>query len=140
LMSRVTDPREHAFLKEAMDCYRVRAFRAAIVMIWILSVHHLEKFIHSNSSALGQFNTALSKNPDRRVKVISKPEDFSELSEVKLIELMRAADLISNDTRKLLDEKLGIRNSAAHPSDLVFDGHKATEFSLDLIQNVLLKF
>ena len=140
LTSRVTDPREHAFLKEAIDCYRVRAFRAAIIMIWILVVHHLEKFILNNPSNLAQFNAALAKNPDRRIKVISKPEDFSELSEVKLIELMRAADLISNDTRKLLDEKLGIRNSAAHPSDLIFDGHKATEFSSDLIQNVLLKF
>lgn len=140
LLSRVADSREHAFLKEAIDCYRVRAFRATIVMIWILVVHHLENFIHNNSSALAQFNAALAKNPDRRVKVISKPEDFTELSEVKLIELMRAADLISNDTRKLLDEKLGIRNSAAHPSDLVFDGHKATEFSSDLIQNVLLRF
>jgi hypothetical protein len=140
LISRVRDSQEHAFLKEAIDCYRVRAFRATIVMVWILVVHHLEKFIHNDSSMLSKFNAALAKNPDRKVKVICKAEDFSELSEVKLIELMRAADLISNDTRKLLDEKLGIRNSAAHPSDLVFDGHKATEFSSDLIQNVLLKF
>ena len=140
LMARVGDPREHAFLKEATDCYRVRAFRATIVMVWVLVVHHLEKFVLKNASALARFNGALAKNPDKRVKVISRAEDFSDLSEVKLIELMRASDLISNDIRKLLDEKLGIRNSAAHPSDLIFDGHKATEFSSDLIQNILLKF
>jgi hypothetical protein len=140
LMARVADSREHAFLKEATDCYRVRAFRATIIMVWILVVHHLEKFILKNASALAQFNAALAKNPDKRVKMISQPEDFSDLPEVKLIELMRAADLISNDLRKLLDEKLGVRNSAAHPSGLIFDGHKATEFSSDLIQNVLIKF
>ena len=127
-------------MKEAIDCYRVQAFRATIVMIWILVVHHLEKYIFTNATALAQFNSALAKNPDKRIKVIAKVDDFSDLSEVKLIELMRAADLISNDVRKLLDEKLGIRNSAAHPSALIFDGHKATEFASDLIQNVLLKF
>jgi len=140
LTARIASPEEHAFLKEATDCYRVQAFRATMIMVWILVVHHLERFIFNSSSALSQFNAALARNPDKRVKSISKPEDFSDLSESKLIELMRAADLISNDVRKLLDEKLGVRNSAAHPSDLVFDGHKATEFSADLIQNVLLKF
>ena len=69
---------------------------------------------------------------------MGKIYDFPRFA--RLIELLRAAGLISNDVRKVLDEKLGIRNSAAHPSDLVFDGHKATEFSSDLIQNVLLKF
>jgi len=128
LMGKVTDPQEQSFLKEAKDCYRVAAFRATIILIWILVIHHLERFILGDKNALEEF------------RVISKHEDFSELSEVRLIELMRAAGLISNDVRKLLDEKLGTRNSAAHPSALIFDGHKATEFSSDLIQNVLLKF
>jgi hypothetical protein len=140
LVSKVAHSPEHAFLREATDCYRVGAFRATIVMVWILVIHHLEDFIFGSASNLAEFNAALAKNPDKKVKVILKREDFSELSEVRLIELMRAAGLISNDVRKLLDEKLGIRNSAAHPSALIFDGHKATEFSSDLIQNVLLKF
>ena len=140
LMGKVTDPQEQSFLKEAKDCYRVAAFRATIILIWILVIHHLERFILGDKNALEEFNRALAKNPDKKVRVISKHEDFSELSEVRLIELMRAAGLISNDVRKLLDEKLGTRNSAAHPSALIFDGHKATEFSSDLIQNVLLKF
>jgi len=136
----VAHSREHAFLREATDCYRVGAFRATIIMIRILAVHHLEDFIFASPSGLAEFNAALGKNPDKKLKVVVKREDFSELSEVRLIELMRAAGLISNDVRKLLDEKLGIRNSAAHPSDVIFDGHKATEFSSDLIQNVLLRF
>ncbi len=140
LMGKVTDPQEHTFLKEATDCYRVGAFRATIILVRILVINHVEKFIFSDAKTLAEFNSALAKNPDKKLKVISSREDFSDLSEVRLIELMRAANLISNDVRKVLDEKLGIRNSAAHPSALVFDGHKATEFSSDLVQNVLLKF
>lgn len=38
-----------------------------------------------------------------------------------------------------MDEKLGIRNSAGHPSGVRISGHKATEFIIDLVENVLLK-
>lgn len=138
LLESVRERQRHAFLKEAIDCYRVSAFRATIVMIWILTINHLASFVFNQK--LAEFNAALAKNPDRRVKVVTKLEDFSELAESKFIELLRAADLISNDVRKILDEKLGIRNSAAHPSDVVFDGHKTTEFASDLVNNVLLKF
>jgi hypothetical protein len=140
LLGRVGDAQEQTFLEEAKNCYRVGAFRAAIIMVWIVVVHHLQKFVLNDAKALAAFNDALSKNPDKRVRIVVKGDDFSELQESRFIELMRSAGLISNDVRKILDEKLGTRNSAAHPSGLVFDGHKATEFSSDLVQNVLLKF
>lgn len=138
LLTKVTDLQEQAFLKEVLDCYRVQAFRAAIVMGWILVVHHLQKHIFMNQ--LNDFNRVLAKNPDRKIKVILGYDDFSDLSESKLIEVMRAAGIISNDVRKILDEKLGIRNSAAHPSTITFDNHKTTEFILDLVNNVILKY
>ena len=37
----------------------------------------------------------------------------------------------SNDVRKILDGKLGTRNSAAHPSGIVIGEHKAVEFGTD---------
>ena len=74
------------------------------------------------------------------IKKISNIDDFSELKESKFIELMRSEKIISNDIRKILDEKLGIRNSASHPSPITIEGHKATEFILDLVENVILKY
>jgi hypothetical protein len=137
LLLQVTDLQEHAFLKEAIDCYRVRAFRATIVLVWILVVHHLYRFVFDKK--LAEFNSALAKNPDKKLKIVVNLEDISEISESKFLELLRAASLISNDQRKILEEKLGVRNSAAHPSEISFDGHKATEFSSDLLRNILLK-
>lgn len=107
-------------------------------MIWILAIDHLKRYIFKE--VLDEFNLALSKNPDKRVKKIIKLDDFDDLPEAKLIELSRAARVVSNDVRKILEEKLGIRNSAAHPSGVGITGHKATEFALDLIGNVLLKY
>lgn len=138
LISKVKDSQEKAFLIEAINCYRVRAYRATIIMVWILAIDHLQKYIFGQK--LSDFNVALTKSPDKKVQKIVNGDDFSELPESKFIELMRSAKIISNDVRKILDEKLGIRNSAAHPSRIIFEGHKATEFILDIINNILLKY
>lgn len=138
LISQVKEPQEKGFLIEASSCFRIQAYRAFIVMIWILTMDHLKRYIFKK--CLKKFNQALFKNPDKRVKKIVKLDDFNDLPELKLIEMARSANIISNDVRKILEEKLGIRNSAAHPSGVGITGHKATEFALDLIKNVLLKY
>jgi len=138
LISKIKDSQEKSFLAEALNCYRVEAYRATIIMVWILAIDHFQKYIFWQK--LSDFNKALAKNPDKKVQKIVNYDDFSDLSESKFIELMRAANIISNDVRKILDEKSGIRNSAAHPSGIIFTGHKVTEFALDIINNVLFKY
>lgn len=138
LRSKIVDTQEKTFFDEAINCYRVQSNRATIVMVWVLIFDHLLRFIFSNK--LNEFNVALSKNPDKKVNKIINLEDFSDLQESKIIELSRSAKIITNDVRKILEEKLGIRNSAAHPSGVSFSSHKTTEFILDLIVNVLLKY
>lgn len=138
LVSKIKNTNEQSFLIEAINCYRVEAYRATIVLIWILTIDHLQSYIFGNK--LNEFNIAFAKNPDKKISKIVNYDDFGELKESKFIELVRSAGIISNDVRKILDEKLGIRNSAAHPSGIKFAGHKATEFTLDLIDNIVLKY
>jgi len=54
----------------------------------------------------------------------------------------RSADVISNDVRKILDEKLGTRNSSAHPSAIAIaiKRSKVIAFVEDLVENVVLKY
>lgn len=138
LVPKIKDSQERLFLEEAIRCYRVESYRATIVMVWVLTMDHLQNYVFGNK--LTEFNAALSAHGDKRMKPIVAYDDFSELKEVRIIELMRSAGIISNDVRKILDEKLGTRNSAGHPSGIMFSGHKTTEFALDLLQNVLLKY
>jgi hypothetical protein len=140
LLPKISNPQEETFLQEAIDCYEIGARRAAIVMAWILAIHHLHSYVLKH--ALGAFNAALSVTQDRRIKIklITKVDDFSEIPESKFIELCRTAKIISNDARKILDAKLGIRNSFAHPSILSISEVKTTDFIIDLVDNVLLKF
>lgn len=138
LVPKIKDSQEREFLEEAIRSYRVESYRATIVMVWILTMDHLQKHIFGNH--LTDFNIAITKHSDKKMQAIVAYDDFSELNEKRVIELMRSAGVISNDVRKILDEKLGIRNSAGHPSGIKFSGHKTTEFTLDLIENVLLKY
>lgn len=138
LVAKVNNPVEASFLREAINCHRVKSHRAAIILIWIVAMYHLQNHIFANK--LTEFNAALAKNPEKKMNKVVVFDDFSDIGESKQIELARSAGIISNDVRKILDEKLGVRNSAAHPSGITFSEHKATEFAIDVIDNILLKY
>lgn len=126
------------FLREAIDCFEVGANRAAITMVWILAMDHLFAYVLAHKQA--EFNDALSKDKGVKLKVVAQRDDFSELKEAKFIELCRASGVISNDVRKILDQKLGTRNSSAHPSGVIVNKSKAIDFIEDLVDNVVLKY
>lgn len=140
LLSKLKDKREQIFLQEAVDCYEIGARRAAIVLVWILTIYHLCEYIFQHE--LASFNAALSKDKDKRIKVdkITKIDDFAEMPESKLIDLCRVSKIISNDVRKILETKLGIRNSSAHPSAITISEVKTTDFIIDLTDNVITKY
>lgn len=62
------------------------------------------------------------------------------MKESKFIDLCRVAKIISNDVRKILDQKLGTRNSSAHPSGVTINKSKVIDFVEDLVDNVVLKY
>jgi len=140
LEAKVPAGAEKGFLKELIDCFEIGANRAAIVMCWILVLDHVCEFVLRHH--LAAFNAALAKNTDKRVRVssVTSRDDFSDIPEGKLIELLRSAGIISGDVRKILEEKLGIRNTSAHPSAVSVKPSKVVEFIDDLVENVVLKF
>ena len=58
----------------------------------------------------------------------------------KLSTTVRSARLITNAVRKILDEKLGVRNTCAHPSDVEVHRTKVINFIEDLVDNVIVKY
>ena len=131
---------QQRFLKETIDCFEAGANRAAIIMCWILALNHLFALVLMKH--LQNFNAELAKVNDKRVRVsaISTRDDFGDIPEGKFIELLRSGGVISNDVRKILDVKLGIRNTCAHPSGVEIKRSKVIDFIEDLIENVLLKY
>lgn len=140
LENHLPDGPSKEFLKEALDCIEVGANRAAVVLTWILTVDHL--YSHILNYKLTEFNAVLAANRDRSVRIRSASirDDFSEIREERFIELCREARIISNDVMKILKEKLGTRNSSAHPSGITIGKAKVIDFVEDLVTNVVLKY
>jgi hypothetical protein len=71
--------------------------------------------------------------------VIKKYDDFGdEMSEREVIEDCNSASIVNGDVYKSLVEKLGKRNSAAHPSTVHVGQLQAEAFIDDLITNIIL--
>lgn len=142
LPSQVPNVAEREFLDEALICYRHGAFRAAIVMTWNLVFDHLLNFILNRY--LAAFNTQWpvsfpKLHQKARVSAIAGRDDFSELKESEVLTICKSAGIITPELYKILNEKLGKRNTAAHPSPVVVSQIQAEGVIDDLINNVVRK-
>jgi len=137
-ISKITDAQRKEFLAEAISCLEVKARRATVILSWIAALDHMYEYVLAHK--LNEFNSALSKQPwnSKRLK-IAKKDDFGEIKESDFILVCRSARIITGDVRKLLDEKLGFRNSCAHPSSIAVGDSKVLSFIEDLIDNVVAK-
>jgi hypothetical protein len=140
LPDKVPDMAEKVFLSEAIDCYRVRAYRACIVMTWNLAFNHLLNWILNDPARLQAFNDTIPKRYQKRVGVVMKTyDDFADkFNESEIIEVCNSAGTVSGNTIKILKEKLGKRNMVAHPSSVVVVQSQADDVVTDLVNNVVL--
>lgn len=139
LPGKVPDLSERVFLIEAMDCYRVKAYRACIVMTWNLAFDHLLRWIISDTKRLQDFNGAISKRYPKKLSFsVSVQENFEELKEVEVIEICSSASILSKNVTDILREKLKRRNAAAHPSQIIVTQSQVDDVVTDLVNNVVL--
>jgi len=134
---------EREFLNEALICFEHKAFRAAVVMTWNLAYSHLLEYIlrHHLAAFNAKYQVML---PNKWAKAKAKPivgyDDFAmDLQESEVLDIARSANAITKDEFKVLDAKLGRRNSAAHPSSVVIGQLQMEEFIHDLVTNVVIK-
>ncbi len=138
LPAQISDLNERVFLDEALACFRHGAFRASIVMSWNLAFDHLCEWLLKNH--ITDFNTQLPKTcPTAKVKAIKTKDDFGEIKESEVLQVCKTASIITANLHKVMAEKLGRRNSAAHPSHIVITQLQAEDFISDLVNNVILK-
>lgn len=142
LPDRVPDVAERDFMKEALICLRHDAARAAIIMIWNIAFYHLCNYVLRHK--LAEFNNAYrnryaKKWHDAKVQAITNYDDFSvDLRESEVIEICKSANIINPNLHKILTEKLGKRNAAAHPSTVHVTQVQAEAFIDELIRNAVL--
>lgn len=139
LVGRMATDAERQFLAEAVACVQVGAKRAAVVMVWLLTVDHLYRYVLAEK--LTEFNAALANRQDAKGLAIATKDDFTRIRDEKaFIETLVSANVISKDVRKILDHELGFRNSCGHPADIFIPDGKVVASIEDLVHNVILKY
>ncbi|MGN6567135.1 MAG: hypothetical protein ACTHJ0_04245 [Flavipsychrobacter sp.] len=138
LLLNINSPQQKIFLEEAISCFEIKCYRSAIVMTWLLSMDIMYEFVLLKH--IEDFNNAIQIHGKYKKITIKKKEDFSDIKEADFLELLRVSKIISTDYRKVLEEKLNIRNTAAHPNTIIVKELKAIAFIEDLVENVILKF
>ena len=130
---------ESDYVQEVLNCLKVEAYHAAIILMWVITISHLRNFVLAFK--LNEFNTSLSKHTKYQKKglAVSKYDDFEEINEKDFLDLLKNANIISKGRHKLLDEKLRIRNTYAHPSSLTLTDTKTISFIEDLINDIITK-
>lgn len=132
---------EQDIYQEAMTCLRNDAGRAAIIMVWNIAFYHLCKFILTHR--LADFNNQIPVRFSRKWKaadmpLIKKYEDFGdEMAEREVVEVANSAGIIDGNMHKVFVEKLGKRNSVAHPSTQHVTQIQTEGFIDDLINNTV---
>lgn len=130
---------ESIFLDEALRCYQVKAYRAAIVMAWNLAFDHLLQWMLRDTQRLSAFNAAIIKRyPKSNVQIVCH-DDFSQLKEFEFIEVCSTANLMPKNVIEILRDKLKRRNAAAHPSSVTILEPQAADTITDLVNNVVLR-
>lgn len=64
---------------------------------------------------------------------------YEHLKEAEVIAIAKDAGIIAEDIWKILEEKLGKRNSAAHASSVIIGQLQADALIDDLVKNVVVK-
>lgn len=135
LLARVIDPAQKTILQETLLCFKHGAYRAAVVMAWNLAFSDvLDRILTRHLAA---FNTGVGTHNLK--KPIVDRVDFEKLKESEVIKIAAAAGILGKESVKKLEEKLGKRNTAAHPSTVVVSVATAEEVIFDLVENILLR-
>lgn len=130
---------EKEYVDEVIGCLRIDAYHAAIVLMWSISVSHLRNYVLAYK--LTEFNSSLTRNTKYAKKklTISKYDDFEEIGDADFLDLLKNSKITSKNQHKLLEEKIGIRNTYAHPTSLTLTDNKTNSFIEDLVNDIIKK-
>jgi hypothetical protein len=134
ILSGLPDLDERDYFSEAISCYRIKAFRAAVVLAWQAVVRriHLECFSHG----LSELNTVLVRH-DQKAREIRSMDDLGLIKESVLLDVARDLGIFDKNVKGVLVECLGLRNRCGHPGKYSPGPSKVAAYLEDLITHVM---
>jgi hypothetical protein len=127
------------YLEEALACYQNGLYRAAILMVWAATMQHLYSVAGSHRGGVAAFETANHARfgSAKKYREIKKQDDFLYLGERDFIQLGEDAGMLNRNARRVLHERLELRNLCGHPTQYRPGRGEAVIFIESLALNVL---
>ena len=141
LLPNIADEQTRAFVEEAIACFEIHQYRAAVVLSWVGAVsllydrvieRHLSAF---NSEAAARF--AKSRNPWVTAKTA---DDLARMKEADFLLVLEKISVIGKNLKQQLEAGLKLRNGCGHPNSYKLGEHKVSAHIEDLILNVYTRF
>ncbi len=141
LLQNITDRQTIAFVEEAITCFEMHQYRAAVVLSWVGAMSLLYDYVIKNE--LSKFNAdattrfASSRNPWVGAR---NSDDLSRMKEADFLVVIEKTSIIGKNLKQQLETALKLRNGCGHPNSYKLGEHKVSAHIEDLILNVYSKF
>ncbi len=135
-----TAPQDYrAYLQEALSCYEHGLYRGAILLVWASAVQHLYSVAGQHPGGVKAFETANQARfgGSKKYRPLKKQDDFLYLGERDFLQLGEDAGMFNRNARKVLQERLDLRNLCGHPTQYRPGREETVIFIESLVLNVL---
>lgn len=129
LLASLKDPIVKAFVQESVNCLRIGALKAAIVLLWAGAVRTIQE--RTFARGIAQVNAEMQKH-DPKARTIKKVEDFQYIREEALLLVAEGVGVLDKTTRGILHTSLQTRNGCGHPNNYNPGPAKAKSFIEDV--------
>lgn len=135
--AKLTDPDVRAFVEEAIACFELKQYRAAIVFSWVGAVALMYALVIANH--LADFNREAPAR-DARWRPAKTADDLARMKEADFLVVLERCSILGKSVRQELEGCLKLRNGCGHPNSLKVGEAKTAAHIETLIQNVFSRF
>lgn len=145
-VSKISNLERRAFVEEAVKCFDVKAYRAAIVLSWVgaahivqehIVTHHLAAF---NAAGAARASKASPKSLAANFSPVKGVKDFGPIGEADILQLCQDAGILHKAEKKILQDRLDLRNQCGHPNPLQIAEHAVASHIEILMLNAYSKY
>jgi hypothetical protein len=133
ILEDVTDAKLRSYLEEAVDCLRVGARRAFVLMAWQGAMNQIREAVAGRD--LADVNAEL-RTIDSKARTITRPSDFDYVKESSMLLLGQRLGIFDKGQKDELGKALDLRNKCGHPGDYRVGPKKVSAFLEDLVNLV----
>jgi hypothetical protein len=119
------------FMTEALNCYNVGSYRAAIILSTIAGMHDLREKIKDLSSSIREVRD-LDDEIERR---ISNEENYENY----MVEQAASQSILSPSELESIKSYMNLRNRSAHPNEFVATAEEARMVFSGFFDNIIIK-